>query len=114
GREVPPHSARVVLLDDVHGVGGDVDGHVSLALFRRFRRGADVHRQVAYGAAVSELDLGVSPADAWEPIDAIDDDLVAATTHTLHRNRVVTELGEETVSLFRLGGAAADDRQRGE
>jgi len=69
---------------------------------------------VTNGTAVGELYFGVSPADAREPIDAIDDYLIAATTHTLYRNRVVAELGEETVSLFRLGGPAADDRQRGE
>jgi len=52
------------------------------------------------------------PAHAREPIDPVHDDAVSATSYALHRDRVATEAGDETIALFWLGGPASDAGQR--
>jgi hypothetical protein len=74
----------------------------------------DVHHQVADGASGAELDLGVPPAHAREAIDTVDDDLVSPARYALDGDRVATQARDETIPLFRLGGAACDGRQRGQ
>src|SRR5512141_1321490 len=85
-----------------------------LALICRLRGSMDIHHEVADRASGTELDLGVPPAHAREAIDAVDDDRVSSARDTLDGDGVVTEARDETIPLFRPGGAAGDDCQRGE
>jgi hypothetical protein len=74
----------------------------------------DVHHEVTDGASGAKLDLGTPPAHAREAIHTVDDDRVSAARYALHGDRIATEARDETIPLFRLGGAACDGCQRGE
>jgi hypothetical protein len=74
----------------------------------------DVHREVADGAPGAQLDLGMPPPHAREAIYTVDDDCVSVASDAFNGNGVVAEARDETIPLFRLGGAAGDDCQRGE
>jgi hypothetical protein len=106
--------ARIIRLEDVNRVRGDIGCHAPLALICRLGRSMYVHHQVSDGTSVSELDLGMPPAHAREAIHAVDDDRVSSASYALNGDRVAAEARDETIPLFRLGGAARDRDERGE
>jgi hypothetical protein len=113
GRKLVSQLARVVGLQNVNGIRGDIGRNMPLALIRRLRRCMDVHHEVPNGAPGAELDLGVAPAHARESIHTVDDDLVSGASDALHGNRVVAEARDETIPLFRPGRSACEGCQRG-
>jgi hypothetical protein len=117
---VPPPVAkardrpRPVALRHAHGIRRHLGDDTALALPGRLARRVDVHDETPDAAVGAELDPGVAPANAREPVDRVARNRVPAAHHALDRDRVAAEAGDEPVSFAGRGGAACEGRERDE
>ena len=64
------------------------------------------------GSVGGQAHRGVTTADAWEPVDLVAHDLVAAPSDALDGDGVLSQEREVAVLLGRLGGLAGREREQ--
>ena len=91
---------------------GHFDRYVTLTLIFRLARRMYVHHQSLDASIVIERYLGVSRADAREPIDLVALEHVPVTRYTFYGNSVASEERKESIPLSRLLIRAGSYREK--